>query len=143
MTVEDLLREGMLKRIPPSRERAVKSLIVAERYFTSAKKSFDARIDDMAIVAAYSSVFHAARAILFLDGMAERSHVAIYEYLKEKHKALGTDAIETFNMYRRLRHAVAYGLETQVSAKDSQEALNFATEFIEKVKKYVKEELKK
>jgi len=140
MTVEDLLREGLLKRIPPSKERAMKSLAVAERYLVSAKKSFDARIDDMAIMAAYSSVFHAARAILFLDGMAERSHVAIYEYLKEKHKALGTDAIETFNMYRRLRHAVAYGLDTKVSAEDSQEAIGFAAEFIEKVKKHLEEQ---
>ena len=138
MNVEELFREGLLKKVPPSKERADKSIKIAERYLNSAEKSFDSSIDDMAIVAAYSAVFHAARAILFLDGTAERSHVAIYEYLKEKHKSLGSGLIETFNLYRKLRHSVAYGLDTIVETKDSQEAINFAVEFIKEVKKYIK-----
>ena len=138
MSVEELMKEGLLKRIPPSKERAEGSIRTAERYLASAKKSFDVSIDDMAILAAYSSVFHAARAILFIEGFAERSHFAIYEYLNEKHADLGTDLIGTFNMYRKFRHSVAYGIDTKIETRDSQEAVNFALEFLDRVKKYLK-----
>ena len=138
MNIDELFQEGLLKNVPPSKERAEKSVKIAEKYLANAKKSFNAGIDEMAIIAAYSSVFHAARAILFLDGVAERSHVAIYEYLKEKHKSLGLDLIASFDLYRKLRHSVAYGLDTKIETKDSQEAINFAVEFLAAVKKYLK-----
>lgn len=138
MTVEKLLREGWLKKVPPSKERAVKSLEVADRFLGSARKSFDIASYDMAIMAAYSAAFHAARAVLFLDGFAERSHFAVYDYLREKHKDLGMAEVESFNAYRRLRHGVAYGLDTVVNEDDALSAIAFAERFLKCVKAYLK-----
>ncbi|MFH0817350.1 MAG: HEPN domain-containing protein [Candidatus Micrarchaeota archaeon] len=137
MKVDELIENGLLKRIPPSEERMKKSLKVSERYLFGAKKTLESDICDMAIMGAYSSTFHAARAILFKDGFSERSHYAIYQYLKEKHKTLGNEYIETFNLHRKLRHSVAYGLDTVVGIADAEEAIEFAERFLKKVKSYL------
>lgn len=138
MSVDDLLRQGYLKRIPPSEERARKSVAVAEKYLSQAKQALEAEMIEMAVLAAYSCVFHAARAILFRDGVGERSHFAVYEYLKEKHRGLGADKIDSFNLHRRFRHSVAYGLDTEVSEGDASESVKFAESFLKKVKEYLK-----
>ena len=133
-TVEELLKEGLLKRIPPSEERAKKSLQIAGRYLKDAKKSFDIASYEMCIIAAYSSMFHAARAVMFSEGFAERAHVAVVDYLRERHGELGADALNTFDLYRKLRHSVSYGLDTVVGEKDAVKAHNFANAFLAKVK---------
>ncbi len=137
MNLNDLFEQGFLKKIPVSRERAKKSIDVAEKYFSDAEKSFEVGLYSMSIIAAYGSVFHAARAILFLDGVAERSHFAIHDYLKVKHKDFGLQLIDSFNLYRKLRHSVAYGLDTKIIEKDAVDAINFAQDFIEKVNQYL------
>lgn len=138
MSLDKLFSEGHLKRIPPSRERAEKSIKVAHRYLSEAKQTLEIGAYDLAVMASYSSVFHAARAILFVDGVGERSHFAIYEYLKEKHKDFGEGLINAFDLYRKLRHSVAYGLESEANEKDAEGIIEFADEFITKVKDYLK-----
>lgn len=137
MSIEKLFEDGFLKRIAPSMERAEKSIKVSERYLGEAKKNLGIQLHDMAIIASYSSVFHAARAILFKDGVGERSHFAIYEYLREKHKDLGAEQIASFDLYRKLRHSVSYGLDTVVGERDAEEAIKFAEGFLLRVKKYL------
>ncbi|MFA5382890.1 MAG: HEPN domain-containing protein, partial [Candidatus Micrarchaeia archaeon] len=84
MSIEILFEEGLLKKCIPSKEKAEKSIEIAEKYLDKAKKVFDHRMDDVAILLAYSSAFHASRAILFKEGVSERSHYAVCEYLKYK-----------------------------------------------------------
>lgn len=52
--VGELLRKGLLKRIPPSAERAEKSLRMSERYLKDARKCFDSGIYEMCILAAWN-----------------------------------------------------------------------------------------
>lgn len=89
MTLDKLFKEGHLKRIPPSKERAEKSIKVAERYLSEAKQSLGIKTYGLVIIASYSSIFHSSRAVLFVDGIGERSHFAIYEYLKEDNRLPG------------------------------------------------------
>lgn len=137
MTVDYLFADGQLKKIPPSKERAEKSIERAKLYLSEAKQTIKIKVYDLAIIASYSSVFHAARAILFVDGVAERTHYAIYQYLKEKHSHLGEYFINAFDIYRKLRHSVAYGLDTSVNEKDAENIIEFAEEFLEKIKEYL------
>ncbi len=138
MSLDKLFKEGHLKKIPPSRERAEKSIKVAERYLSEGRQTLDIETYDLVIITSYSSVFHSARAILFTDGIGERSHFAIYEYLKVKHKDFGEDMLNAFDLYRKLRHSVAYGLDTQVGKEDAENIIVFADEFLGKVKRYLK-----
>ena len=138
MNVDKLFKEGHLKKIPPSAERAKKSIIVAERYLSEARQNLLMGIHDLDIIASYASIFHAARAILFVDGVAARSHTAIHDYLKEKHGDFGEDLINAFDLYRRMRHSVAYGLDTEAGKDDAEDIINFANEFAVKVRRYLK-----
>ncbi|MBU4491476.1 MAG: HEPN domain-containing protein [Euryarchaeota archaeon] len=58
-------------------------------------------------ISSYSAMFHAARAILFKDGIKERSHECIPVYLKEKYPELETLA-NILDSYRRFRHDAIY-----------------------------------
>ncbi len=138
VSVERLLEERLLKRIAPSRERALKSLERSEKFLKDARNMFDKDLDEMTILAVYESLFHAARAVLFADGYAERSHYAICVYLREKRQDLGLREVNGLDLYRELRHSVAYGLDAKMTPKDSSEAINFAQEFLSAVKKTIK-----
>jgi len=137
MDVEELFAKGLLKTSLPSRERARKSLEVAAEYLEEAQKALGAGACRSAILAAYNCMFHSARAVLFCDGVTERSHFAIYEYLREKHKELGSESINMSNIYRDLRHRVAYGLDTSAGNEEAKAAISFAAEFLGRVKKYL------
>ena len=82
-------------------------------------------------------MFHAARALLFKDGIKERSHACMIEYLRAKHKGLRRH-VNTLDSYRRLRHTVLYGLDVAVGVTDAREAVNSARAFISKIKDIVK-----
>lgn len=138
MSLDRLFKEGHLKKIPPSGERAKKSLEVSGRYLSQAEQTISIGAYDLAVIAAYSSIFHAARAILFVDGVGERAHFAVCEYLRTKHKDFGEEMISAFDMYRKLRHSVAYGLDTQVKKEDAENIVEFSSDFLSRIKRYLK-----
>jgi uncharacterized protein (UPF0332 family) len=138
MSIESLFKEGLLKKIPPSMERAEKSVQKADMYLSEAVQTLDIGAYELVIIASYNSIFHAARAVLFADGVGERSHYAIYEYLKEKHADLGRDVVNAFDMYRKLRHSVAYDLDTKVGKNDAESITEFAGDFLGKVRRHLK-----
>ncbi|MEM2137506.1 MAG: HEPN domain-containing protein [Candidatus Anstonellaceae archaeon] len=135
------LQGRLLKDIPKSADRAKKSLEAAEEYLKEAKAAVSVGANAVGVMGAYSCAFHAARAVLFLDGVAERSHVAVYEYLREKHPELGSGQVSAFSLYRKMRHSVAYGLAIKVKDGDGKEVLTFAEEFFENVRNNLKGKL--
>lgn len=46
--------------------------------------------------------------------------------------------LNAFDLYRKLRHAVAYGLDTRLDKKDAENIIEFAEDFLEKVRAYLK-----
>ncbi len=62
---------------------------VSEAKLEEAEKALRAGIPDATVILAYTSMFHAARAVLFRDGIVERSHVCLIEYLKETYVKTG------------------------------------------------------
>lgn len=87
-------------------------------------------------ISSYSSMFHAARAVLFMDGIKERSHECISIYLKEKYKELETIA-NTLDAYRRFRHDAIYGLNFVIDEQESRVALNSAKDFLERIRMFI------
>ena len=133
--IDELFRKGLLKRAPAARNRIAKSLQAAERYLGDAKKNYEIEAYNIVVIAAYSAMFHAARSILFSDGIAERSHFAVYEYLRERHPELGKSFIEGFNLYRGMRHDTVYELDADATEEEAGEAIKFAGEMIAAVRK--------
>ncbi len=84
-------------------------------------------------------MFHSARALLFKDGITERSHACVIAYLsKEYGQSLGQDHISWIDTYRLERHESFYGLEAPGMDKyESKDALNKAEKFLESIKNII------
>lgn len=82
-------------------------------------------------------MFHAARSILFKDGITEKSHVCLVEYLREEYVKTGrlSEAwTNSLDHMRIERHETLYSLETESSKKDAEHCLQEAEDFISTVK---------
>lgn len=82
-------------------------------------------------------MFHCARALLFQDGIKERSHECIPLYLKANYPELISDA-NTLDAYRRFRHRALYGLDSSVNEKDAIAAIHAAEKLLSKISTIIK-----
>jgi len=78
-------------------------------------------------------MFHAARALLYRDGIQEKSHFAISIYLREKYsKELGNLIFELDSMREQRREGI-YRFEYEFSKEDCLHAIKSAREFHKQV----------
>lgn len=137
MRLGECFQKRLLRRERPDLEKCKRSIEVAAAKLDEAQKAFKHELSDATVVLAYTAMFHAARAILFRDGIVEKSHVCLIEYLKEEYVKTGRlsgYAINTLDSIRIDRHETLYGLETESSKKEAEYCLNKANEFLSTVK---------
>jgi len=139
MRLEDCFKERLLRKIKPDREKAKRSLEVAKGKLKMGKKALDKGLLDASLIYAYTSMFHSARALLYRDGIQEKSHVCVVLYLKEKYaNSIPYYLIQSLDYFRKERHEALYGLDFEIKEKDVALALKDAEEFIEIVERLVK-----
>ena len=81
------------------------------------------------------AMFHAARALLYRDGVQEKSHYAISIYLKEKYSnKIPMPIINLLEIHRIERHESMYGLEYKPEKKDAELAIQDAQSFVREIK---------
>lgn len=137
MRLNECFKKRLLRRERPDLEKSKRSIEVAGAKLNEAERAFNHGLLDATVVLAYTTMFHAARAILFKDGIIEKSHVCLIEYLREKYVNTGRlsgSLINTLNSIRIDRHETLYGLKTESSEKDAGYCLNKAKEFLSTVK---------
>lgn len=136
MKLKDCFDKGLLRnnRFPP--EVIDKEIVNANKHLENASKCIDTGMYDLAVVSVYTAMFHAARAILFKDGIKERSHVCLIAYLRSKYPIL-TEYINILDNYRRTRHTALYGIDEEMNADDAIYGLEHAKKFI----KVIREEI--
>lgn len=133
---EDCFRFRLLRKIKPDKIKSQKSLELAEKRLERAKEALKLKIFDFVILESYMSMFHAARALLYKDGIQEKSHYAISIYLKEKYSnKIPIPVINFLGIHRTERHEAMYGLEYQPEKKDAELALQDAEIFLKEIKK--------
>ena len=141
MNLEDCFSKRLLIKIKADMEKAERSIKTAEHKLELALKEYKAGIYEGSIINAYASLFHSARAILFKDGIKERSHYAIYVYLKEKYgNKIKEKLLNEFSALRLQRHEILYGFSDEIEKIEKEEAkeiLSAAEEFVFKVKEIV------
>ena len=86
--LEKCFSTGQLRKSAPDIKKARASLIIAERNQKDAVTQIENKLYRWAFVAAYASMFHAGRALLFKDGIKERSHFCLCIYVKEKYRGI-------------------------------------------------------
>ncbi|MFH1393938.1 MAG: HEPN domain-containing protein [Candidatus Micrarchaeota archaeon] len=140
--IDGLVREGNLVKTRPDSGKAIKSLDLAKNKISKAETEYGAGIFDNAVVSAYTSMFHAARALLFRDGFKEKNHYAVCRYLKEAYgNRIEKKYVTELNTLRTIRHKVIYGDENidikEVQMSEAESSIEMARGFLESVKKII------
>ena len=137
MDVKECLENGLLKKDKPDINKAKRSIEIAKSKLGKAEQLLEFEICDMALVNCYSSMFHSARALLFKDGFKEKSHYAVYVYLKERYYSkIELKFLNELNILRLDRHEVFYALEEpELDKAGLKKSIKLAGEFIESINK--------
>ena len=93
-----------------------------------------------ALSSAYLAVFHSARAILFRDGVREKSHYCIglclQKYVEEG--ILEEEWPMLFDRVRSLRHADQYSFQGKPAKEEVQAGIDLAERFIERMQRLLR-----
>ncbi|MEW6416865.1 MAG: HEPN domain-containing protein [Nitrospirota bacterium] len=133
----DCISEGLLRKIPPSREKAFRSIERSEKWLKEAEKTLKSEAFDSSVLASYMVMFHSARAILFFDGFREKSHACVARYLEEKYvktKKLKKKWVDLLDHHREIRHNDQYDLSFFSTDEEAEQAVKSASEFLNKMK---------
>jgi uncharacterized protein (UPF0332 family) len=100
-----------------------------------AQDLFENDFFEESIVSSYTSMFQAARALLFHDGVIEKSHAWVIAYLRENYSSkLGQNMINWLDTYRLERHESFYGLEkSTIDEDEAEDAIEKSEKFLESV----------
>ena len=137
--LKECLDKGLLRKTAPSKEQARMCLEKAEESLEDAKANLAESRHDATVLLAYSSLLSASRAMLFNDGMREKSHACVARYLEARYgDALGAGSIGLLDSFREARHEVQYSAAFRASELQAKEIVKFAEGFIERAKKIVR-----
>lgn len=132
----DCIKEGLLKKIPPSKDKAVQSFKKAHEWLREAENSLKGEAFGSAILASYTAMFHDARAILFFDGFREKSHACVARYLEEKYIKTGKldkKWVDLLDYSREIRHNDQYDLSFFSTKEEAGKALESARDFVSSI----------
>lgn len=132
MRLRECFEKGLLKRISKNKELAQRTFELGVSDLAEAEASFAQKSHVWAMVQAYTAMLNFARAVLFSDGIREKSHFCTVEYLRGNHREHYGDLIEKLDVLRRERHLTLYDSREHVTAEKVEERINWCREFYEK-----------
>ena len=136
--IEDCFKFRLLRKIEPDEEKTKKSLEISKQRLNEAERAIELKIFQYAILESYMAMFHAARALLYKDGVQEKSHFAIFVYLKEKYSDnIPLHILNFLNVHRIERHEAMYGLEFKPEEQDALVAIEDAKAFVKEIEKNI------
>ena len=142
MRLKDCYEKGLLRKRKPDKLKSERAMELAGSDLERAKKLLENDFYMESIILSYTAMFKAASAILFRDGIFERSHVCVIEYLKEKYlkkHLIEMNYINWLDSLRVDRHESLYGLEPDESTRDeAEDAYAKAQKFIDKINEIIK-----
>lgn len=134
MNIKDCFKKELLIKKKPSTEKAHQSLKLAQTFIKKARDNVAISNYDITVVAAYTSMFHSLRSILFRDGIKERSHICLLIYVKNTYPKLSR-IVNNVDVHRRFRHTALYGLESITSKEEAETSIEVAKEVYISVEK--------
>ena len=138
--LDECFNKGLLREERPSSDLAKKSLKQSDFFLKEALDLLELGKSQIAVLSLYNAYFHASRALLYKDGIKERSHYCIARYLEEKYvnkKLLDVRFLNGFETIMSLRHNVQYSTDKIEIDEDLSELSNICGEFIVHVSKLI------
>ncbi|HNQ55072.1 MAG: HEPN domain protein [Euryarchaeota archaeon ADurb.Bin190] len=139
--IDNCFELGLLRRTEPSRRKSDQSLLSAREWLSEAEKNLEAEALRSALSSAYLAVFHSARAVLFRDGVREKSHYCIGLYLQRyvEEGSLEENWPMLFDRIRSMRHADQYSFMARPTGEEVQAGIDLAERFIERMERLLQE----
>ncbi len=141
MTLDWCFEKGLLKKSVMGKDAVDSEVLMAEKNLKEAGDLLALEKYNASLIYSYTSAFHSARALLYRDGYKERSHACIVEYLYENYVGKGLleeRFVSKLNYLRRERHETFYGMAPDSTAEEAGEYVDFARDFLSKVKVLLK-----
>jgi len=119
------------------------SITEAREWLSEAQKNVDAEAYKSAISSLYLAIFHSARAVLFRDGVREKSHYCIGVYLGKyvEQGVLEEDWVLIFDRMRSVRHTDQYSFQVHPSKEEVDSGIDIAGKFVDRMEKLLNETL--
>jgi len=139
LSIQELLRKGLLAKALPDKGKVEGSLQISERFIERAEANLEIKLWDVAFLMAYNSMFHSGRALLFANNLKERSHQALILALKEIYAGNLelVSLLKSFSNCKIARHSIQYD-GSLCSGADAEEALKDANAFLKKAQEILK-----
>jgi len=132
-----LLEERRLIRIKPDRKLVLKEIEGAKSDLETARKSLQDGNFKWAIIQGYYSIFHAARALVYIKGFREKSHYALLVAIQELFRdEFESSLIQGFEDAMNLRQTADYGLT--FSEEGALDVVKTADRFLLKAKEILR-----
>jgi uncharacterized protein (UPF0332 family) len=135
--LKDCYEKGLLRKRRPDSLKSKRAIELAKSDLDRAARLLESEFFMESRLLSYTGMFQAARALLFKDGVFERSHACVVEYLRvnyTKKHILDINYVNWLDSLRVERHETLYGLELiDVSKEEAEDALSKGLKFVEKV----------
>jgi len=135
--LKDCYEKGLLRKRRPDPLKSKRAMELAKSDLDRAARLLKSEFFMESRLLSYTGMFQVARALLFKDGVFERSHACVVEYLREnytKKHILDINYVNWLDSLRVERHETLYGLELiDVSKEEAEDALGKGLKFVEKV----------
>lgn len=120
MRISECFEKRLLRRTAPDLNKAKRSIEIAENKLKTAKEAYGKKLYGPTLIYGYTSMFHSSRALLYKDGVSEKSHYCLVLYIRENYsKDIAPYLINSLDSYRKERHETLYGLEFVETKKDA------------------------
>ncbi len=139
--MEDCFRKGLLRRVEPSLTKSKDSITEAREWLSEAMKNKASEAYKSAISSLYLAIFHSARAVLFRDGVREKSHYCVGVYLEKyvDEGVLEEDWVLIFDRIRSVQHTDQYSFQTHPSKEEVDSGIDIARKFVDRMEKLLEE----
>jgi len=125
--------------VDPSLSKSRKSITEAREWLSEAKKNMAVEAYKSAISSLYLAIFHSARAVLFKDGVREKSHYCVGVYLGKyvEQGVLEEEWVLIFDRMRSVRHTDQYSFQMHPSKEEVESGIDIAGKFVDRMEKLV------
>ena len=108
----------------------------AEQWLKETHKNITSQAYDSCIASSYLAIFHSARAVLFRDGVREKSHHCIARYLEKyvEDESLEEKWVTLLDRMREVRHMDQYTLQYNATHEEATSSMNSAKKFVNRMK---------
>ncbi len=139
--LENCFKRKQLRKVESSNEKAELSIKQAKEWLVEAEKNLENSTCKFAQISTYLTFFHSARAVLFRDGVREKSHYCIGVYLEKyvDNGDLEEEYTLLFDRMRSARNTDQYSFQVAPSLEEVKSGIQAAKKFIKRIRQLLKD----